>query len=387
VNSLPQRHAFVLLPRHSLVSYSGAAEALLAANEALGEPRYEVQALSVDGRPVRAACGTRVAVDGGIGTASGLAAVHVVGQALPPQVPAPAQAPRAGDAPAAGDAAVLLPWLRQQAASVALLGGLGNGAAWLAQAGLLGGYRATLAQEQVTALSDRYTRTVFSSRVYEIDRDRVSCAPGTASIDLFIAWLAGQHGDMIVSALLAHFGLERLRARDERQQVRATSRGVSAKVNEAVALMEANLEEPLPTEEIARLVGVSRRQLERLFKQHLDDMPSRHYAELRLLRAKRLLQHSGQSILQIALACGFASASHFSNAYRARFGHTPRDERSPRAAAWKTDRDADAERHATQPLPSAPPSPSPTFPPISPLSPLSSPPQPPLLPRTGGTPP
>jgi transcriptional regulator GlxA family with amidase domain len=103
--------------------------------------------------------------------------------------------------------------------------------------------------------------------------------------------------------------------------------------------MEANLQEPLPTHEIARLVGVSRRQLERLFKQHLDDMPSRHYAELRLARARRLLQHSGQSILQIALACGFASGSHFSNAYRARFGHTPRDERRQRAAAWKAHRE------------------------------------------------
>ncbi len=113
----------------------------------------------------------------------------------------------------------------------------------------------------------------------------------------------------------------------------------NAKVTEAVALMEANLQEPLPTDEIARLVGVSRRQLERLFKQHLDDMPSRYYVELRLVRARRLLRHSGQSILQIALACGFASASHFSNAYRARFGHTPRDERSARAVEWRAHRE------------------------------------------------
>jgi len=102
-----------------------------------------------------------------------------------------------------------------------------------------------------------------------------------------------------------------------------------------VALMEANLGEPLPTEDIARLVGVSRRQLERLFKQHLDELPSRYYTELRLARALRLLQQTSQSILQIALACGFASGSHFSNAYRARFGRTPRDERSQRAAAWR----------------------------------------------------
>jgi transcriptional regulator GlxA family with amidase domain len=141
-----------------------------------------------------------------------------------------------------------------------------------------------------------------------------------------------------VQALLAHFGLERLRGRDERQRVPvagSATAGTSAKLTEALALMEANLGEPLPTEEVARLVGVSRRQLERLFKQHLDELPSRWYAELRLAKARRLLQQTSQSILQIALACGFASGSHFSNAYRTRFGRTPREERSPRAQAWR----------------------------------------------------
>jgi AraC-like DNA-binding protein len=75
--------------------------------------------------------------------------------------------------------------------------------------------------------------------------------------------------------------------------------------------MEANIGEPLTTEDIARLVGVSRRQLERLFRQHLDALPSRWYLELRLERARRLLQESAQSILQIGLSCGFSSAPHF----------------------------------------------------------------------------
>jgi transcriptional regulator GlxA family with amidase domain len=232
-------------------------------------------------------------------------------------------------------------WLREQALAGASLGGLGTGAAWLADAGLLDGYRATVHHAQVAQVSEQHRQVVFSSHVYEIDRDRLSCGSGTASLDLMMAWLAREHGDAIVAPLLAHFGLERLRARDERQRAPLSSRVPNAKVTEAVALMEANLQEPLPTEELARLVGVSSRQLERLFKQHLDDMPSRHYVELRLARARRLLRHSGQSILQIALGCGFASASHFSKAYRARFGHTPRDERSPRAADWQAQRDAE----------------------------------------------
>ena len=96
--------------------------------------------------------------------------------------------------------------------------------------------------------------------------------------------------------------------------------------------MEANFEEPLPTEDIARLVGVSRRQLERLFKQHLDSLPSRYYLEMRLARARQLLRETSQSILQIGLSCGFSSGPHFSSAYRGHFGITPRDERTRRLA-------------------------------------------------------
>ena len=126
--------------------------------------------------------------------------------------------------------------------------------------------------------------------------------------------------------------------RDERQRAGYSERrgAGSPKLAEALALMEANLGEPLPTEEVATLVGVSRRQLERLFKQHLDTLPSRHYLELRLARAQRLLQQSSQSILQIGLSCGFSSGPHFSNAYKSHFGHTPRDERSRRALAWRS---------------------------------------------------
>lgn len=327
---------FVLLPGHSLLACSAATEVLVAANDVLGEARYEPALLSLDGLPVAAACGTRVAVRGTLAQAPPLAAALIVSERLPVQ--GEAAAPATEPAGPAGHAAVGA-WLRDQALTGAVLGGLGNGAAWLAEAGLLAGYRATVHHEQVALIGERHPGTVFSSNVYEIDRDRLSCGPGTASLDLMIAWLAREHGDAVVAPLLAHFGLERLRARDERQRAPITAQVPNAKVTEAVALMEANLQEPLPTDEIARLVGVSRRQLERLFKQHLDDMPSRYYVELRLVRARRLLRHSGQSILQIALACGFASASHFSNAYRARFGHTPRDERSARAVEWRAHRE------------------------------------------------
>ena len=78
---------------------------------------------------------------------------------------------------------------------------------------------------------------------------------------------------------------------------------------------------------------MSRRQLERLFKQHLDSLPSRYYLDMRLARARQLLLQTSGSVLQIGLACGFSSGPHFSNAYRAHFGLTPREQRSRRLAA------------------------------------------------------
>ena len=319
-----QRHGFVLLPGFSLLGMSGALDALEAANRHLGgaAPSHVSVLLSLDGQSVSAGNGVSLPVSRAFAQAPPLHAVHVLSD-----TPLPEPGPQLE---------TLLAWLRTQADAGLLLSGIGTGAAVLAHAGVLSGYRATLQHEHVPQLAEAHADVVLSNNLYEIDRGRLSCASGTASLDLLLAWLTQRHGDKLGAALLAHFGLERLRARDERQRLPARAPGGNAKLSEAVALMEANLGEPLPTDDIARLVGVSRRQLERLFKQHMDALPSRWYAELRLARARRLLQQTSQSILQVGLACGFSSGSHFSNAYRAHYGHTPRDERRPRAAAWRS---------------------------------------------------
>ena len=94
--------------------------------------------------------------------------------------------------------------------------------------------------------------------------------------------------------------------------------------------MEANIEEPLTTDEIAQHVCVSRRQLERIFKQYLNRVPSQYYLELRLNKARQLLMQTSKSIIQIGLSCGFSSGPHFSSAYRNFFGATPREDRNQR---------------------------------------------------------
>jgi transcriptional regulator GlxA family with amidase domain len=218
--------------------------------------------------------------------------------------------------------------------------GVEAGAALLAEAGVLQQGRAAVHWALLDAMLEDHPQIVWSDRLWDGEGRYWSCGAGLAVVELMLAWLCrvhGEGGESLQAALLERLGLEQVRPRETRQRRPLSERlgGGSPKLAEALALMEANLAEPLPTEEIARLVGVSRRQLERLFKRHLDALPSRHYAELRLQRARRLLQQSAQSILQIGLSCGFASGPHFSNAYKAFFGHTPRDERSQRAASLR----------------------------------------------------
>ena len=323
----PKRYGFLLLPRFSLHSLACATEALRVANTLLGGRALEFLLLSIDGQPVAAAGGEVLVPGYGMDVMPVLTGLFLVAETVPDDIEL-----KLADAH--------LATIRIACAQIDLingvLGGIGTGAAWLAQAGCLHGRRCTVATTHVEALKLACPEVVVSSFLYEIDQNRLSCAGGSSGLDLMICWLGRHHGERLSQKLLQHFGLERLRDASERQiQTSAAPMGSSVKLAEAVALMEANLGEPLSTEEIAGLVGVSRRQLERLFKQHLDTLPSRWYLEQRLTRARRMLVQTSQSILQIGLSCGFTSGAHFSNAYRQFFSYTPRDERSARAAAWR----------------------------------------------------
>jgi transcriptional regulator GlxA family with amidase domain len=333
----PRRIGVLALSPFGLLSLSAVIDGLLAANDCLGRAAYEPVLLHAPGRG-----GSMHAGDPLLGvdaTAVSSAAQRFLGASTLPQDAAPLDgafvvADSVPDGAARTDA--LDAFLRELAGAGRLLGGIGTGAAWLARAGVLRGHRCTLDWAYVAQLAERHPDVVVSSHVYEIDRQRLTCAGGTAALDLMAAWLGRVHGERLAQSLVARFGLERVRAHDERQRAPSAARlAGSAKLVEAVALMEANFAEPLNTDDVARLVGVSRRQLERLFRQHLGAMPSRWYLDLRLEHARRLLQQGSSSILQVGLSCGFSSAPHFSNAYRTRFGRTPREERSARAAAWR----------------------------------------------------
>jgi len=219
--------------------------------------------------------------------------------------------------------------LAERCRSAPCWGGVGAGVLWLAETGVLNGARTALPWSlypDADAIADQST---FSPHLFEIDGARLTCCGGAASLDFALTLVDILFGATVQAQVKEILCVDRVRGAEERQRVALQARfgTLQPKLTEAVTLMEANIEEPLSTDEIAQLVGISRRQLERLFKQYLGSLPSRYYLELRLKRARQLLRDTNSSIVQVGLMCGFSSGSHFSTAFGALFGNTPREER------------------------------------------------------------
>jgi transcriptional regulator GlxA family with amidase domain len=208
-------------------------------------------------------------------------------------------------------------------------GGVGAGVLWLADAGALHGVRTALPWALYPDANALAEQALFTPHLYEFDANRLTCCGGAASLDFALTLVELLCGPTVQAQVKESLCVDRVRGPDERQRVALQARfgALQPKLTEAVALMEANIEEPLSTDEIAQLAGISRRQLERLFKQYLGSLPSRYYLELRLKRARQLLLDTNHSIVQVGLMCGFSSGSHFSTAFGALFGNTPREER------------------------------------------------------------
>jgi transcriptional regulator GlxA family with amidase domain len=208
-------------------------------------------------------------------------------------------------------------------------GGVGAGVLWLAEAGLMGGVRIALPWALYADTESISERAILTPHLFEIDGPHLSCCGGAASADFALTLVEALYGANVQAEVKEALCIDRVRSHEERQRVALQARfgALQPKLSEAVTLMEANIEEPLSTDDIANLVGLSRRQLERLFKQYLGSLPSRYYLELRLQRARQLLLETNSSIVQVGLMCGFSSGSHFSTAFGTLFGNTPREER------------------------------------------------------------
>ena len=225
-------------------------------------------------------------------------------------------------------------WLQRFAQKGIALGGLCTGAFALADAGLLNDYRASIHWENMLASKETFPQTHFNTSIYTIDRNRYTCSGGTAALDLCINIVRLHHDRKLSDAVAEQFTLSTLRSEDDPQHIPLSSQLNSGYnyVVEALVLMDKNLEEPLPIHELAQLLGISVRQLERRFNSYFNKPPQLYYIEVRLLHAKRLLKQTNKSIMDVALACGFSNPSSFSKAYRSQFSLTPSQTRKQTVA-------------------------------------------------------
>ena len=309
----PREIVFALVPDYSFIAFSSAVEPLRMANRMRGEQLYRWRTVSVGGAPVTSSSGLFVQIDGDLGSVENADLVIVC---------AGEQVQRHVDK-------TCLAWLRRLAQRRIPLGAICTGAYLLARADLLGGYRCTIHWENLASLREEHPDITVTSELFEIDRDRYTCSGGVAPLDMMLNLIQAEHGSPLAVAISEEFICERIRGRNDRQRVPLKHHlGTSQpKLVEAISLMEANIEEPMSLDELSRHVGLSRRQLERLFQKHVRCVPTRYYLELRLARARQLLLQTTRPIVDIAFACGFVSAPHFSKCYRDRYGVPPREER------------------------------------------------------------
>ncbi len=307
------RFGFLLMPRYSMIALSSVIEPLRMANQISGQTLYEWLTLTADGQPVPASNGLPISGATPIDEAGQLDAVFVCGGL---------------DVRVASDKSIIK-WLRGLAHRHVPLGGICTGAYVLARAGLLDGYRATIHWENIAGMREEFPGIISTDDLFVMDRDRFTSSGGIAPLDMMLTLISQQQGIDLAATISEEFIHDRIRTVDDHQRAPLKLRiGLGQpKLIEAVSLMEANLEEPIPLDELARYVNVSRRQLERLFKKYLNCVPTRYYLNLRLTRARQLLLQTELSIANIALICGFISAAHFSKCYREFYGRAPSHER------------------------------------------------------------
>jgi AraC family transcriptional regulator, carnitine catabolism transcriptional activator len=316
---MPEDISFLLLPGFSAIGFMSAIEPLRVANRFRGD-LYRWHILSMDGAPVAASNGISLNAEAAFSAVDDAAVLFVV----------------AGFEPLACYNPALRGWLRKLDRAGATLGGIDTGSFVLAEADLFDDADSlTVHWEALSAFRERYPSLTTSQELFEIGERRITCAGGTASIDMMLDLIGRSHGAALASAVSEQFVVSRIRQRSDHQRMEIAARyGVhNRKLIQVIGVMEQHMEDPLAPDELAREIGVTRRQLERLFCASLKDTPTHFYQQLRLNRARELLQQTDMSITSICVACGFESPSHFSRTYRARFGASPRSDRSPLAGA------------------------------------------------------
>ena len=308
-----KRFIFLLLDNFSLISYACAVEPLRLANRYHSSDFYEWKSASENGKTAECSAGTNFQVDMGLEETNRGDTIIICG----------------GINVKDHTSKAILNWLRREARRGVHIGALCPPSYVLAKAGLLNGKTATIHWENYDSFEEEFDEVALSKSVFVVDENRSSSAGGIASIDLILRFVSDDLGQDLANTVADQLIYNAIRTERDGQRLSIPTRiGVRhPKLSLVIQMMEKNIEEPISPSILAREVGMSTRQLERLFRRYLNRSPKRYYMELRLQKARNLLMQTEMSVINVALACGFASPSHFSKCYRSHYNTTPYRER------------------------------------------------------------
>lgn len=314
----PKRFLFVLLNQFSLLSFAGAVDCLRIANTTYGKEFYRWELLGEDGVTALSSTGISLPLDGGLKELRHDDTILICG----------------GLDIAESSTPKTITWLRRESRRGARIGGLCTAAHCMAKAGLLHEKRATIHWENQDSFSEEFEDIELTKSVFTVDGNRITTAGGTSSIDMVLSLIAEELGEEVANTVADQMIYSSIRTDQDTQRLSVPTRiGIRhPKLANVIQIMEQNIEEPISPSILARDVHLSTRQLERLFRRYLNRSPKRYYMELRLQKARNLLLQTDMSVINVALACGFASPSHFSKCYRSHYETTPYRERGAHAA-------------------------------------------------------
>lgn len=302
-------YAFVLVPGFTLLAFSSAVEPLRIANQLSQQPLYRWRLMSETGGPVISSAGIPVGVDGRLEAPDKDARLFVC--AGNPQM-------------AAANPAVVAVVQRHHRFG-GTVGGICTGAVALAKGGLLNGRRYTLHWENQPGFVETFPGLSPTTSRFEADGRLLTCGGGAASTDMMLSLIASDHGGDF-AAMVSEMCLRTVMPganSEQRSSLAALMSSRNPVLVATVTLMNRNIEHPLSMEELAAAAGYSRRHLERLFRDAVGKSPGDFYRGLRLDRGRSLLSTTDLTLVEVSLACGFSTGSHFSKSFRSRFGTAP----------------------------------------------------------------
>lgn len=308
----PYKLGFLLLPDFSYFGLIAAIQPLFLANWRAQRQVFSWVTLSADGLPVRASNGSAIAVDTALSSRQQLQTLLVLACFDPKQHVSETRLRSA---------------LVRVAAGGVEMGGIETGSEVLAAAGLLDGRTAAVHWENLDGFRERYPKVSAKDHLYHVTPGRLTCAGGTAVIDMMLYVVARQAGQTLSDEVAHEMLVGRPRPSTHRQLLEDDMSDSNELVRAAIALMGKNLDEPLRMGEIARRLNVSARQLRRHFRKSMGATTTRYYVTLRLSRAHNLLEQTNLSVTEVAITSGFRSLEHFSRAYRSAFGCAPSSDR------------------------------------------------------------